>query len=434
MAVERARQLDTLQKTITTGWTEKKLEAHHSAIEKLSEKVESDKKDAAKKIQRNPSSAAAGVKRAPPMNDELNRRLIYARAMIDHEFEKQINAHTAKWAMVSELFNKGFTAPKKKLVDSDVDITFAALPDAEHCDADRLQQRWDKISKEYRDLVLMQQSVDQQVCKRTHVGEKRDQETIRSEVMAEISEAEKKFKFSKDMVTSGMSKHAFLAPPARLNLSKVASFSLATAPAPVPAPAESVSTSSPVTPVLTSCPGTPSASTQSNSDQEEKSPSPGSKKVLGKLGGGKSPASMLSRLKRKQTFQGTESNKALLTAYTAGQEKQHKERLEHDKEMQKMQCETMLKMQAMQNEHAMKMQMHMMASLSSVFGLGGGGGHRHVGGGCGVGGFVGGSGAQGAFVGGGDGPGAGGEDTIFAEGDSMDSETARDGLLGRGGP
>ena len=70
-----------------------------------------------------------------------------------HEFEKQINAKPAKWSLVAEMFNKGFTAPKTKLVDSDMDIVFATLPDAEHCDADRLQQRWDKISKEYRDLV-----------------------------------------------------------------------------------------------------------------------------------------------------------------------------------------------------------------------------------------------------------------------------------------
>ena len=57
------------------------------------------------------------------MNDELNRRLIYARAMIDHEFEKQINAHTAKWAMVLETFNKGLIVPRKKLVDTDSTMT-----------------------------------------------------------------------------------------------------------------------------------------------------------------------------------------------------------------------------------------------------------------------------------------------------------------------
>ena len=219
-----------------------------------------------------------------------------------------------------------------------MDIVFATLPDAEHCDADRLQQRWDKISKEYRDLVLLQQSVDQQICKRTHIGGKRDQETIMSEVMAEISEAERKFKFSKDMVISGMSKHAFLAPPARLNLSKVATVSLGTAPPPAPVLADSGSTSGLETPA-SSGPVTPAkGSTRTNSDQEKTSPSsPGRKRVHGRMGGGKSPAPMLSRHQRKQTFQGPDSNKDLLTAYAAGQEKQHKERLEHDKEMQKMQ-------------------------------------------------------------------------------------------------
>ena len=187
-----------------------------------------------------------------------------------------------------------------------------------------------------------------------------------SEVMAEISEAERKFKFSKDMVISGMSKHAFLAPPARLNLSKVATVSLGTAPPPAPVLADSGSTSGLETPA-SSGPVTPAkGSTRTNSDQEETSPgSPGRKRVNGRMGGGKSPASMLSHHQRRQTFQGPDSNKALLTAYAAGQEKQHKERLEHDKEMQKMQCETMLKMQAMQNQHSMQTQMRMLALLGS---------------------------------------------------------------------
>ena len=138
------------------------------------------------------------------------------------------------------------------------------------------------------------------------------------------------------------------------------------------------------------------------------------------MGGGESPSSMLSHKQRKQAFQGPESNKALITAYAASQEKQHKERLEHDKEMQKMQCETMLKMQAMQNQHAMQMQMQMMASLGSVVGLGGGRrrGSRHV--------ADGGSGGDGGFVAGGVGSSA---DSIFTEGDSLDSETGRHGLL-----
>ena len=50
-----------------------------------------------------------------------------------------------------------------KLVDSDDDVVFALLPDAEHCDKDRLQRRWDKTSKEYRDLTLFKHSIDQQV-------------------------------------------------------------------------------------------------------------------------------------------------------------------------------------------------------------------------------------------------------------------------------
>ena len=155
----------------------------------------------------------------------------------------------------------------------------------------------------------------------THIGGKRDQEIITSEVMAEISEA---VKFSKDMVISGMSKHAFLAPSVRLNLSKNATISLGTVPPLPPVLADSGSTSGPDT-SASSGPVTPAKeSARTNSDHEETSPgSPGIKKVLGRMGKGKSPASMLSHHQRKQTFQGPgpDSNKALLTAYETSQEK-----------------------------------------------------------------------------------------------------------------
>ena len=50
--------------------------------------------------------------------------------MIFHKFENQINAHTAKWAMVFETFNKGLIVPRKKLVDTDstVTVTLHSLP------------------------------------------------------------------------------------------------------------------------------------------------------------------------------------------------------------------------------------------------------------------------------------------------------------------
>ena len=72
-SAERADQLAVLQKTDTTGWSAKKLASHTIALQKLTEKVESDLKDAAKKaLQRIPSaSSAAGDKRA---KRDLNRR------------------------------------------------------------------------------------------------------------------------------------------------------------------------------------------------------------------------------------------------------------------------------------------------------------------------------------------------------------------------
>ena len=112
-----------------------------------------------------------------------------------------------------------------------------------------------------------------------------------SEIMAEISDAERKFKFGKDMVMSRMSKHAFLAPPPRLNLAKVATVSLGTAPSPEQAlqVADSGSTSGHET-SASSGPLTPAEeSTKSISDQEESSPSPGRKKSLEEWAGANLP-------------------------------------------------------------------------------------------------------------------------------------------------
>ena len=231
-ATDRAKQLEDLKRMDTTGWNETKLSKHQNSMQKLAERVTNDQTEAAKKqkMQRNPSSSAGVSKRAPPMKEELNRRLIFARAMTDGEFEKTINAHSCKWGMVADYFNLGFTVHKSKLFNSDEDVTFPPLPTEEHFDATRLQQRWDKIASEYRSLVLMEQSIDQQVTKlSTHIGEKRDQETILSEVMAEISEARNKIKFSKDMEVSGMSRRAFLTPPPRMNFATVATVSLGSA-------------------------------------------------------------------------------------------------------------------------------------------------------------------------------------------------------------
>ncbi len=47
------------------------------------------------------------------MKDPETRRLIYARKVMDAEFDKCINSAVSKWDMVAELFNKGIVAKKR---------------------------------------------------------------------------------------------------------------------------------------------------------------------------------------------------------------------------------------------------------------------------------------------------------------------------------
>ena len=63
--------------------------------------------------------------------------------------------------MVAKVFNDGFTAKKSILAGVQEDIIFPPLPDGENdFSGTRLQTKWDKVSKEYRDLMLMKQNIN----------------------------------------------------------------------------------------------------------------------------------------------------------------------------------------------------------------------------------------------------------------------------------
>jgi hypothetical protein len=84
-----------------------------------------------------------------------NKNLIYARIVVDYEFDKCVNNQVSKWDMVAELWNKGFTAKTKLLAWVQEDVVFPALPDGEHATGARLQSRWEKVSKDFNFLADM---------------------------------------------------------------------------------------------------------------------------------------------------------------------------------------------------------------------------------------------------------------------------------------
>jgi hypothetical protein len=221
MAETCAADLEKLKKMDVSSWTEKKRESHASSIELLALKVAADEstleQNALKRSKSGAGAGAAAPVRSSPMKDAETRRLIYARKVMDSEFEKCINSAVLKWDMVAELFNKGFVAKKRILAGVEDDVEFLALPVSEHITGARGQSKWEKIFKEYRDLMLMKQNVENEVNKRTHMGEKRRQDEILSDVMAEIEAEEKKFKFLADMHACRWNEVAHLNPPPRIN-------------------------------------------------------------------------------------------------------------------------------------------------------------------------------------------------------------------------
>ncbi len=127
---------------------------------------------------------------------------------MDPEFEKCIISAESKWDMVAAIFKNGFVVKKRMLSGLDEDIIFPPLPFGENdITGTTIQRRWEKITNEYRELMLKKQSVDQQVAKRKHIGPKQQSDEILSEIMTEIEEQERKFKFLDDVTKCRTDKH-----------------------------------------------------------------------------------------------------------------------------------------------------------------------------------------------------------------------------------
>jgi hypothetical protein len=159
MLSKLSADLDKMKSVDTKGLTEKKLERHQQDLDKLASKVERLASEMQQQMQRSISSArtedsTSKTQRAAPMSEEGVKRLIYARMMMDPEFEKNINSSNSKWEMVANKFNKGFTASKAKLYGADQDVVFNQLPKSEHAESVTLQKKWDKISADYRQIMM----------------------------------------------------------------------------------------------------------------------------------------------------------------------------------------------------------------------------------------------------------------------------------------
>ena len=86
------------------------------------------------------------------MNNEQKRSLSYARAVMDYESDKQINASALKWQAIALKYNKGFTAKKTFLISMDDDIVFSPLLGIMHC-------------ADFCTIILFSQDQDSEVAK-----------------------------------------------------------------------------------------------------------------------------------------------------------------------------------------------------------------------------------------------------------------------------
>ena len=124
--MRKSPQLMKQNFSIWSKWTRqdglwKDVKSMKLIFDKLIALVETQKERLQKKSQkvlRSKSSAevSSTLKWAPAMNDEQARRLISARAVMDYEFEKQINASSSKWQMVALKYNKKFKSNQLNFV------------------------------------------------------------------------------------------------------------------------------------------------------------------------------------------------------------------------------------------------------------------------------------------------------------------------------
>ncbi len=91
MAEFRKADLERLMKIDTSGWTDKRKATHQQTIDSLTSKVEADNDHQKKQALKRSKSVSTATVRAPPMKEDETRRLIYARKVMDVEFENKMN-------------------------------------------------------------------------------------------------------------------------------------------------------------------------------------------------------------------------------------------------------------------------------------------------------------------------------------------------------
>jgi hypothetical protein len=122
MAEMCAAELEKLKAMDVSSWTEKKRETHASSIDILAVTVAADvsklEQNALKRSKTGAGAAegAATPVRASPMKDGETRRLIYARRVMDVEFDKCINNQASNWDMVADVWNNEFVVKAAKIL------------------------------------------------------------------------------------------------------------------------------------------------------------------------------------------------------------------------------------------------------------------------------------------------------------------------------
>ena len=301
-----AAELERLQAVDTTYLTAAKRGSIHKKIkqaqDKLTKVVEGAKKPDSMK--RTTTSSGEGEKGKTQYSDDDTVRLIYARTYLDHEFNQHVNNRDGKWAMIQNIYNAGFIFPMSKLSPQPPeDVRFDPLSPDKHKTDDSLARKWEKLTSILRQIVVSKTEVHIQmkVHEKSLQGPKRDMAVLHAEVLKEANDAREKFKFYKVMESCGWV--ARIDPGERVNVAAFERAETVSAtgplpqgeaaePAPVSAPPPPASPTSAASATTTSTP--PSTSTTSPR-------SDGSRKVDGRLGGGRFRSHHISQEMMKGT-------------------------------------------------------------------------------------------------------------------------------------
>ena len=235
-------------------------------------------------------------------------RLIHARTMLNDIFQQHNNNMLQKWDLVTAAFNNGF---------SHKDKTFPELPADKHLGKDVVKHKFEDLTANMRRICMAEEPTKKasMINQKTYEGSKRDVAEIENEIMEEIAERKRKFRFYEIMCECGWRERDICNPKPRMNVGTSDTVSMTSSSCSTPVSKQSSTAATP--------------SSQATDLEDGGRLSDGDYQVKGRLGGGATDSKTGNAVGRPR---GTQRNTTVVADIMKTIEKSERDRREQEKE------------------------------------------------------------------------------------------------------